>query len=255
MIVNLSSPPSASVNDGIPKGIWYASIDDAIWLIRQMGPRCQLVKMDLKDAYRMVPVHPEDQHLLTISWEGQTYVDQALPFGLRSAPKIFSAVADAIAWVLFFQGGIHFLHYLDDFLFFGVPGTDEAASAQDRALFMFQDLDVPIAMHKTEGPTTSLTFLGIVIDTELLQLRLPEEKLGCVRELVCSWLPRSCRRKEFESPLGHLSHAAVMIRLASFIFVSSLPCSLQLQNLPIRHLCNYINHVLSIIKYTVCKIY
>ena len=173
LIVDLSSPPSASVNDGIPKdlcSIKYASIDEAIRLIRQMGPQCQLVKMDLKDAYRMVLVHPEDQHLLAISWEGQTYVGQTLPFGLRSAPKFFLAIADAIAWVLFFQGGIHFfLHYLDDFLFFGAPGTDEATSARDRALSMFQDLGVPVAMHKTEGPTTSLTFLDIVIDTELLQ--------------------------------------------------------------------------------------
>ena len=120
---------------------------------------------------------------------------------------------------------------LDDFLFFGAPGTDEAASAQDRALSMFQDLGVPVAMHKTEGPTTSLMFLGIVIDTELLQLQLPEEKLGRVRELMRSWLPRrSCRRKEFESLLGHLSHAAVVIHLAGFIFVSSSPCFLRLQN-------------------------
>ena len=78
---------------------------------------------------------------------------------------------------------------------------------------MFRDLGVPVAMNKTEGPATSLTFLGIVIDTELLQLRLPEEKLGRVRELVRSWLPRRlCRRKEFESLLGHLAHAAVVIR-------------------------------------------
>ena len=152
LIVDLSSPPSASVNDGIPKdlcSIKYASIDDAIRLIRQMGPRCQLVKMDLKDVYRMVPVHPKDQHLLAISWEGQTYVDRALPFRLCLAPKIFSAVANAIAWVLFFQGGIcFFLHYLDGFLFFSAPGTDEEASAWDRALSMFQDLGVPVAMQQ-----------------------------------------------------------------------------------------------------------
>ena len=73
--------------------------------------------MDLKDAYRMVPVHLEDQHLLAISWEGQTYVDRALPFGLHSAPKIFSAVADAVAWVLFFQGGIRFFLPLMTFCF------------------------------------------------------------------------------------------------------------------------------------------
>ena len=55
------------------------------------------MKLDLKDAYRMVPVHPDDQHLLGISWRDGIYVDRALPFGLRSAPKLFSTVADALA--------------------------------------------------------------------------------------------------------------------------------------------------------------
>ncbi len=40
----------------------------------------------------MVPIHPEDRMV----WEGGPYVDTALPFGLSSAPKIFTAVADTI---------------------------------------------------------------------------------------------------------------------------------------------------------------
>ena len=63
-----------------------------------------MAKLDLKSAYRMVPVHPEDSPLLGIQWKGETYSDQALPFGLRSAPIIFSAVADGLAWTLFHGG-------------------------------------------------------------------------------------------------------------------------------------------------------
>ena len=75
MIVDLSSPKSTSVNDRISAELCsmkYASLNDAVKLIRQLGQGAQLVKMDLKDAYRMIPVHPEDQHLLAISWEGRT---------------------------------------------------------------------------------------------------------------------------------------------------------------------------------------
>ena len=61
----------------------------------------------------MVPVHPQDQYLLRVQWRGNTYVDLAPPFGLRSAPKIFSAMADA-KWILV-QKGLKILHYLDDF--------------------------------------------------------------------------------------------------------------------------------------------
>ncbi len=77
-----------------------------------------MVKLDLKNAYRIILVHPHDQHLLAISWVGRTYVDRALPFGLRSAPKIFSAVADMITWALHCAGIKLQIHYLDDFLFF-----------------------------------------------------------------------------------------------------------------------------------------
>ena len=101
LIVDLSSPRSTSVNNGISAELCsmkYASLDSAVKLIRQLGPGSQLVKMDVKDAYRIIPVHPEDQHLLAISWGGRTYVNRALPFGLQSAPKIFSAMANAMAW-------------------------------------------------------------------------------------------------------------------------------------------------------------
>ena len=107
MIVDLSFPPSHSVNDGISRGLCslsYASLDDAIDQIIRLGRRTELVKLDLKDAYRVVPIHPHDIHLFGMSWNGQTYyVDRALPFGLRSAPKIFSALArhDQVPHTLF----------------------------------------------------------------------------------------------------------------------------------------------------------
>ena len=48
-----------------------------------------MVKADIKEAYRMVPIHPQDQPLLGIMWEDSLYIDKTLPFGLRLAPKIF----------------------------------------------------------------------------------------------------------------------------------------------------------------------
>ena len=48
-------------------------------------------------------------------WRDKLYVDTALPFGLRSAPKIFNAVADALQWIMERNGVPELLHYLDDF--------------------------------------------------------------------------------------------------------------------------------------------
>ena len=69
-------------------------------LVLQMGPGASLVKADIKEAYQIIPVHPEDRQLLGIRWKGWVYIDRVLPFGLRSAPKIFSAVADAVQWMV-----------------------------------------------------------------------------------------------------------------------------------------------------------
>ena len=62
----------------------------------QKGYGAQLAKLDMESAYRQVPVHTDDRFLLGMKWKGNLYVDTALPFGLRYAPKIFNAVADAL---------------------------------------------------------------------------------------------------------------------------------------------------------------
>ena len=118
MIVDLSYPRDHSVNSGISSehsSITYAKLDDAVEIILKLEVGTQLVKLDLKSAYRIVSVHPQDHHLLVESWEGETYVDRALPFGLRSAPKIFSAVAcrrdtspaALLGWFPFLRGPQH----------------------------------------------------------------------------------------------------------------------------------------------------
>ena len=56
------------------------------------------------------------------------------------------------------------LHYLDNFLEFGKEGR-EAGQPVQRALDCCSQLGVSIAAHKTEGPATKITFLGIELDT------------------------------------------------------------------------------------------
>lgn len=217
MICDLSSPTNSSVNDGIPSNLCslhYATVDDAVRLIQQLGHGAQLVKLDIKDAYRIVPVHPNDYHLLGIRWKGSTYIDRALPFGLRSAPKIFNAIADIIAWVLGSIGIHQQLHYLDDFLFVGAPNSQQGQEYLTKALHTLEKLGIPVAAHKTYGPSTALVFLGIQVDTTTFELHLPSDKLTRLQDAVQQWVcRRTCTQKELQSFLGHLSHAATVIPL------------------------------------------
>ena len=107
LITDPFSPPGSSVNDGIYLtlcSIYYSGFDEAIAMVCQMGRGCLLAKTDLKSAYWAVPVHPDDRPRLDMNWRDALFLDAALPFGLRSAPKIFSAVADALLWILAWQG-------------------------------------------------------------------------------------------------------------------------------------------------------
>ncbi len=135
-----------------------------------------------------------------------------LPFGLRSAPKIFTAITDAMQWIMR-RAGARAIDYLDDFLLFGPPGSDECDRALAAALDMCGRLGVPIASHKTEGPTAAITFLGIELDCITLVARLPEEKLKRLRREIRNWGTRkSCTKKDLLSLIGQLQHACCVVR-------------------------------------------
>ena len=115
LIVDMSSPEGGSVNDGIREAwcsLSYTTVDNAIQRIMSYGAGAQLVKVDIQSAYRVVPVHPDDRWLMGMLWEGSLFVDTALSFELQSAPKIFTALANAAEWIVRQQGVNFAIHYL-----------------------------------------------------------------------------------------------------------------------------------------------
>ena len=97
----ISPGPERSVNDGIDpalRSLSYVSVDTVAAAAAAFGPGALMAKVDIESAYRLIPVHPDDHCLLDVEWEDRVYYDTKLPFGLRSAPKIFNAVADGLEW-------------------------------------------------------------------------------------------------------------------------------------------------------------
>ena len=85
-------------------------------------------------------------------------------------------------------------------------------SALQTLLQVFEELGLPVAMDKLEGPVTQLTFLGFELDSCQMELRLPADKLSSLMALIESWLGRrSCTRKELESLVGSLGHATRVV--------------------------------------------
>ncbi|KAG9223322.1 hypothetical protein CCMSSC00406_0010313 [Pleurotus cornucopiae] len=99
VINHLSSPCGSSINNGIPDSkasIIYEMISFAIDTIRSSGPGSLLAKLDLKDAFRHIPLSAQDRYLIGCVWEGELYYYTVLIFGLRSAPYIFNLFAEAL---------------------------------------------------------------------------------------------------------------------------------------------------------------
>ena len=94
-----------------------------------------------------------------------------LPFGLRSAPKLFNLLADLLEWIVRNHGVEILLHYLDDYLTMGPPNSSVCQHNLDTLVRICELLSIPLAIEKVEGPTTVLAFLGILLDTVRMEAR------------------------------------------------------------------------------------
>ena len=213
VIMHLPAPEGSSINDFIDKEafrIHYATVDDAVAMVSRY--RCMMAKIDLKAAFRMVPIAAEEWDLLGLHWKGMYYEDTCLPFGLRSAPYLFNQFASALHWIMATNYAADVIHYLDDILLAGPAGQPTCSESAETMLRVCERLGIPVALDKLEGPATTITFLGITIDTTLQQLRLPPDKLQEMTILIKSWLGKhKATKRDLLSLIGKLSFAAKVV--------------------------------------------
>ena len=120
LIHNLSFPKNGvSVNSCISqkKGeVHYTSIQTAIRMIQEVGPKSVLSKTDILHAYKLMPIHPEDVPALGLRWNGKLYFDRTLAMGTRTGCKLFEIFTTAVEFIAQEHGCTHICHILDDFL-------------------------------------------------------------------------------------------------------------------------------------------
>ena len=148
-----------------------------------------------------------------MEWQGRVFVDGNLPFGLRSAPLLFTALCDVIQWVSLELGATWVGHYIDDFVTIGPAGTEVCGSNLRHLKGTCGRLGMPLDEAKEEGPTAVLTFLGIEVDSNRQIIRLPEDKLEAMQSSFKHWRGmKSCRKRDLLSIIGSLSHACKAVR-------------------------------------------
>ena len=162
-----------------------------------MGLGMQLSKNDLKDAFRL------SMESLRNMLETRFYLDTYLSFGLRSAPYLFNRLSEVIHWILMNNHKVHhLLHYLDNFL---------TAGSYQIYPFVAKTL-IPCKSSKIEGPSTSITFLGIHLDTITVKAIItPEHKKALLAKLNQLYWRHRCLKRELLSLIGKLSFACKVV--------------------------------------------
>jgi len=213
IIYHLSAPPYISINHFIDPddySLSYCTIDDAYDFINQMGRGTLLSKIDVKDAFSLILVHPSQWNLLGICWKTRFYIDSCLPFELRSVPYLFNRLSEAIHWILMNSYGVHhLLHYLDDFLTAGPPDSPICNHNLNTMLQLYEHIQAPVKSSKIEGPSTSITFLGIHLDTVAMEASIMQEHRDSLLSELC-WHCR-CTKRDLLSLISKLSFACKVI--------------------------------------------
>ena len=183
-------------------------------------------RLDLKDAYLHVPLHPLIRLWFRYRVQGTLYQWCTLPFGFRDAPRTFQKlVVEAVTPLR--QQGVRLVVYLDDIL---VMAQSQSQCRNDirRLVALLLRLGFVINLAKSElAPSQHKVFLGTLIDSISMQFFLPRSKIKSFKARIVATLKRAeageeATLEEIQSIVGTLGSTtecvpAVRLRLNSLI--------------------------------------
>jgi len=214
IIHDCSRPHGFAVNDYVSseERHCFQSVDDAANLVKKGH---FMAKVDLKSAYRSVPLSEHSRLVTGFKWliDGsyKYFYDSKLPFGAKLAPGIFHRLSQAVRRVMARKGFPNIVAYLDDF--FICEQSSKACARTLRVLIQtLRNLGFAINWNKVVDPCQKIIFLGIEIDSNAMELRLPLEKLVALRYELSLFSNRTrASKKQLQSLVGKLNWASCVI--------------------------------------------
>ena len=177
-----------------------------------------MCKLDIRDAYKHVFVAPSDWHLLGLTWKSpggnnEYYVDLTLPFGLRSSPYLFEQFAQGLQYIMESMGCTNIEHYLDDYFCCG-PSNDDTCERNLKTMLCACDkTGFEVNPDKVIQPTTEIEYLGIVIDSYNMILKISDDRLYETMDELYKWnIRKSCSKRELLSLIGKLSFICRVVK-------------------------------------------
>ena len=134
-----------------------------------------MAKVDLRDGFFMIPMAREDRAFLKFEWQNRTYQFNSLPFGLSAAPWVFTKTTRPVVAALR-EIRLYLIIYMDDIL---MAETESLLKDHVTAVvYLLKNLGFVINHPKLEfTPTQEIEFLGFTVNSSIMELKLPGEKI------------------------------------------------------------------------------
>ena len=174
-------------------------------VLRALQQADWMTSIDLKDAYFHVPMHDSSKKFLRFGFQGRVWQFRALPFGLSTAPRIFTEMIRPLAAFLH-KRGYHFHHYLDDWLM--RHQEYQAVQIQtEQVIKLASELGWIVNLKKSDlEASQKSTYLGTIIDTVQMKAFPTERRLSNLGTLIRMFQTSEQRpSKSWQSLLGHLA--------------------------------------------------
>ena len=217
--VNSATPGDTYM--GQPINFTYPRVEDYRVMILKAGRGAWMWKRDLKRFFLQLPLDPVEYSKVAVVWRGLFFLFVCLAFGLRHSGLNGQRVSDAVSWILrnlgletIMQKLYNVCNYVDDFG--GVEATEDRATAAFEALaILLDDLGLQESKKKAVSPTTSITFLGVMFDSQRMEMSVPPDKVTEIKAEIRKWLKKTTiSKRELQSLLGKLFWVAKVVKYA-----------------------------------------
>lgn len=193
--------------------IQHFKMEDIRTAAKLISKNCFMGKLDLQNAYYLIPIDKESRKFLRFKWQDMLFEFVCLPFGLNIAPWLFTKIMKPVILHLRRLGQTSVV-YLDDWLCISNSFKECEANIQLTCKTL-ESLGFVINTNIYKSilnPVTRCQFLGIILDSESMTLELTEKKRAHILSLIKQFQSRhSCRIREFAQFVGNITAACLAV--------------------------------------------
>jgi len=178
---------------------------------KALEPEDWMISIDLQDAYMHIPIHKDFRIYLRFKIGGQAYQFVVLPFGLSSAPRVFTKMLAPLVAIARLEG-LYLYPYLDDWLLkFRVRETLIVMGQRLVDLLESSGLIINVPKSFLE-PSQKREFIGGHFQTDLNVVTLPQDRLLDLIAKVEAFKPNTYKTaRQFLKLLGTMAAAIEVV--------------------------------------------